>query len=89
MSAASRWARSAAGFVAQAVAAAIEGRPPRLRCFVGVDGQHNLAGRAKRTDQQWIALHGSERTGGFFARGAQICGSAPSGSGDETELDEA
>ena len=68
---------SSAELVASAIAAAIEDQQPRLRYLVGADAQRNLAGRAKISDEQWVALHGVERTSDFFARWAEVFGTDP------------
>ncbi len=46
---------SSAELVAEVVADAVESREPRLRWLVGRDAERNLAARAARSDEEWIA----------------------------------
>lgn len=68
---------STAGLVANAIAAAVADTQPRLRYLVGADAQRNLAGRAALSDEDWVALHGLDRTSDFFARWAEVFGIDP------------
>jgi NAD(P)-dependent dehydrogenase (short-subunit alcohol dehydrogenase family) len=78
---------SSAELVAHAVAAAIADPQPRLRYLVGADAERNLAGRAKISDEQWVALHGATRTTDFFARWAQIFGIDPTPHGEPRSVE--
>jgi len=68
---------SSSELVAEAVAAALADPQPRLRYLVGADAQRNIAGRARVSDEQWVALHGLERTEDFFARWTEVFGVDP------------
>ncbi len=54
--------------VAETVAAAIESPVARLRWTVGVDAARNFAGRARLSDDAWVALHAEPDAPRFLAR---------------------
>lgn len=68
---------SSSELVAEAIAAALADPRPRLRYLVGADAQRNVAGRARVSDEQWVALHGLQRSEDFFTRWVDIFGVDP------------
>ena len=59
---------ASAELVADAVADAVEARAPRLRWPVGRDAERNLRGRARVSDEAWVALHAEPDAARFSAR---------------------
>lgn len=59
---------SSAALVGERVADALESAAPRLRWSVGRDAARNLAGRARQSDDAWVALHAEPDEARFLAR---------------------
>lgn len=57
--------------VGEVVADAVEARKPRLRWPVGRDAARNLPGRARLSDDDWVALH-AEPEARFLARWREV-----------------
>jgi NAD(P)-dependent dehydrogenase (short-subunit alcohol dehydrogenase family) len=58
--------------VGEIVADAVEARAPRLRWPVGRDTARNLAGRARLSDDDWVALHVESDAERFLARWREL-----------------
>lgn len=58
--------------VGEAVADAVEARAPRLRWPVGRDAERNLRGRARVSDDAWVALHAEPDAAHFSARWREL-----------------
>ena len=63
---------SSAELVGEAVADAVEARAPRLRWLVGRDAARNAAGRARLSDDAWVALHAEPDGERFLARWREV-----------------
>jgi NAD(P)-dependent dehydrogenase (short-subunit alcohol dehydrogenase family) len=59
---------SSAELVGAAVADAVEAREAKLRWLVGRDAARNSAGRARLSDEAWLALHAESQSARFLAR---------------------
>jgi NAD(P)-dependent dehydrogenase (short-subunit alcohol dehydrogenase family) len=67
---------ASAAEVAEVVADAVESKAPRLRWPVGRDAARNLAGRARISDDAWVALHAEPDEARFLARWRDVISDA-------------
>jgi NAD(P)-dependent dehydrogenase (short-subunit alcohol dehydrogenase family) len=60
--------------VAEAIEHAVETDEPKLRYLVGNDAKALMAGRAKLTDEEWVAAQGQADDESFYAAMAKLMG---------------